>query len=388
MGRVVAFNRRGVGLSDPPSGPLTLEQSVEDAVAVLDHIGVDRAVAFGWNVGGAATMFFAADHADRTSALILAQTQARILEAPDYPLGLPESVILTTAEQTTSTEQQGDFDFLTAFAPTVAQDDRFRAWWVQVGNRGASPARSRELWDVFIRADAREALPRIKAPTLVLTRTTGLGVPLSRYLADHIADARLVELPGADLMWWIGDSDAFLDEIEVFLGGQGLAMRSTRKLATVLFIDLVGSTERAASMGDNRWRDTLATYHELAQREIDRLNGDRVGTSGDGILATFDMPADAIRCGQRITEGVRALDVDVRAGIHTGEIEIVADDVAGIGVHIASRVMDAAAPGEVLVSRTVADLVTGSGIGLDARGDHDLKGVPGNWALFAVRDQR
>jgi class 3 adenylate cyclase len=389
MGRVIAFNRRGVGLSDPPDGALTLEQHVEDGVAVLDDLGVERAVAFGWNVGGTATMFFAADHAERTSALILAQTQARIVEAPDYPIGLPASAIATTADMTTATDQEGQFDFLTTFAPSVAQDERFRAWWVQVGNRGASPGRSRELWEVFIQSDARAALPRISAPTLVLTRVSGLGVPMSRYLADHIRDAKLVELPGGDLMWWLGESDAFLDEIEVFLGGQtSAASRPKRKLATVLFCDLVGSTERAASMGDKRWRETLGTYHNLAQREVDRLNGERISTAGDGVLATFDMPADAIRCGQRIAGNVQALGIDVRVGVHTGEIEIVGDDVAGIGVHIASRVMSAAGPGEVLVSRTVADLVTGSGLTFDDRGKHELKGVPGSWRLFAVTEQQ
>jgi class 3 adenylate cyclase len=388
MGRVIVFNRRGVGLSDPPDGPLTIEQHVEDGVAVLDDVGVERAVAFGWNVGGTAAMFFAADHAERTSALILAQTQARIVEAPDYPMGIPASAIAATADMTTATDTESEFDFLTTFAPSVAHDERFRTWWVQIGNRGASPKRSRELWDVFIQSDARDALPRISVPTLVLTRVSGLGAPMSRYLADHITGARLVELPGGDLMWWLGDSDEFLDEIEVFLGHAAPTVQPRRKLATVLFCDLVGSTERAASMGDKRWRETLGTYHNIAQREVDRFNGDRIGTTGDGVLATFDMPADAIRCGQRIAANVQALGINVRVGVHTGEIEIVGDDVAGIGVHIASRIMSAAGPGEVLVSRTVADLVTGSGIVLDDRGKHELKGVPGSWRLFAVMEQR
>jgi class 3 adenylate cyclase len=385
IGRVIVFNRRGVGLSDPPSGPLTLEQNVEDAVAVIDGVGVDRVVAFGWNVGGTATMLFAADHRDRTSALILAQTQARILEAPDYQIGLPESVLSDTADRTTATTEPGEFDFLTSFAPSVAADERFRAWWEQVGHRGASPTRSRELWKLFMFSDAREALPRITAPTLILTRTTGVGTPMSRYLADNIRGARLVELPGKDLMWWVGDSDPFLDQIELFLGPEGAPTRAKRKLATVLFLDVVGSTERAAAMGDKRWRDVLGTYHELAQREVGRLNGQKVAAAGDGVLATFDMPADAIRCGVHITEAVRALGIDVRAGVHTGEIEVVGDDVAGIGVHIAARVMSAAGPGEVLVSRTVADLVTGSGIEFEDRGEHDLKGVPGRWGLHAVK---
>lgn len=384
MGRVIVFNRRGSGLSDAPDGPLTVEQNVEDAVAVLDDVGADRAVAFGWNVAGPPAMFFAADHPDRTSALILAQTQARLLDAPDYPIGLPESVLTNTAEQATSTTGSADFDFLTVFAPSVATDERFRAWWDKVGHRGASPSRSRELWMMFIASDAREALPRINVPTLVLTRKTGLGIPMSRFLADNIRGAQLAELPGTDLMWWVGDADAFLDEIEAFMGGQGVAPRSKRKLATVLFLDVVGSTERVASMGDRRWRDVLGTYHEIAQREVERVEGERVGTAGDGVLATFEMPADAIRCAQRIKEAIQAIGVDIRAGVHTGEIDIVGDDVAGIGVHIAARVMSSAEPGEVWVSRTVADLVTGSGFSFDDRGEHELKGVPGRWALYAV----
>lgn len=386
IGRVIVFNRRGVGLSDAPAGPLTIEQNIEDAVAVLDDVGVDRAVAFGWNIGGAATMYFAAEYPARTTALILAQTQARILEAPDYPNGVPESVLANTAEQTTATDQQSDFDFLTTFAPSVANDERFREWWVRVGNRGASPTRSRELWRLFIESDARPALPRITAPTLVLTRSSGLGIPFARYLAENIAGARLVELPPGDLMWWLGNSDAFLDEIEAFLIGTGVKIRAQRKLATVLFVDVVGSTERAVALGDRRWREHLATYHELAQRELIRWGGVEVSTAGDGITATFDMPADAVRCATQIAGGVRALEIDVRAGVHTGEIEVVGDDVAGVGVHIAARVQSAASPGEVWVSRTVADIVTGSGLLFEDRGEHDLKGVPGRWKLFAVRE--
>jgi class 3 adenylate cyclase len=365
---------------------MTIEQNVEDAIGVLDDLGTERAVAFGWNVSSAPTLLFAADHPNRTSGLILANGNARLTRAPDYPMGFPEELLATTADQTTSTAGSDQFDFLTTFAPSVATDDRFRAWWDQAGHRGASPARSRQLWQLLITADVRDALPRITAPTLVLTRS-GLADPsLARYVAEHIADARYVEFPGSDLMWWVGDSDSYIDQIETFLASVvGSAPRARRSLATVLFIDVVGSTERASALGDRRWRDLLATYHELVRREVDRHTGDCVKTEGDGVLATFSMPADAIRCAVTLTGQVRALDFDIRAGIHTGEIEMLSDDVAGIGVHIAARVLNAAAPGEVLVSRTVADLVTGSGFVFDDRGEHDLKGVPGRWGLFAVK---
>jgi class 3 adenylate cyclase len=239
----------------------------------------------------------------------------------------------------------------------------------------------------MIETDVREVLPSITAPTLVLRRVGSVvfDPQITRYIADNITGAKYVELPGDDLMWWVGDTDAILDEVERFVAGTGGPLRAQRRLATVLFFDVVGSTERAAALGDTRWRELLATYHELAEQELARWGGTVIGTAGDGVTTTFDMPADALRCARSIAERVRALDIDIRAGVHTGEIEIVGDDVAGIGVHIAARVMSAAAPGEVWVSRTVADLVTGSGITFESRGENELKGVPGRWGLFAVK---
>lgn len=383
IGRVILYNPRGIGLSDPPDGPLSFEQLVDDARAVLDAAGSGRAAAFGWNVGSPAAIRFAATQPERTSALIIANGFARLLADEGYE-GLPEEIVTTAAEATTDTTPSGSYDFLSVMAPSVASDMRFRRWWDQSGNRAASPARSRELWRLMTYEDAREFLPRITVPTLVMHRANLITVPtsLGRFIAEDVTGARFVELPGNDLMWWVGDSDAVLDEIETFLGG---AARARRRLATVLFVDVVGSTERAVALGDRRWREVLGTYHDVADRELAQHSGTQIGTQGDGLLATFDMPADAVRCGTAIAGGVRALDIDVRAGVHTGEIEIVGDDVAGIGVHIAARVMSAAGPGEVLVSRTVADLVTGSGIAFDDRGEHDLKGVPGRWQLFAVK---
>jgi class 3 adenylate cyclase len=390
IGRVIVFNRRGVGLSDPPVGLLTQEQNVEDAIAVLDAVGSARAAVVGWNTAGYATIRLAAEHPDRISALVLINAYARIIEAPDYPEGWPADIAASTAQQTVSTEEPDPsdpdaFDFLRFFAPTVADDTRFRAWWDQAGNRALSPGRAADFWNLTLQSDERDQLQKITSPTLVIHRATSVPSAAGRYIADRIDGARLVELPGADLMWWVGESDPILDEIEIFLAGMGAAFQTLRKLATVLFFDVVASTEHAARLGDRRWRELLETYVDVARREIDRGGGQLISTSGDGALATFDMPADAVRTGTRIAGAVRALGIEIKAGIHTGEIEIVGDDVAGLGVHIAARVMSAAGPGEVLVSRTVCDLVTGSGLDFDDRGEHDLKGVPGEWRLFAVK---
>ncbi len=380
MARVIAFNRRGVGLSDLQGGPPTHEQCVEDALAVMDAAQSERAVVFGSNVSGPASILFASLHPDRTSGLILVNTTARYVKDTNYD-GWDPKDFADLAESTVETGP-AEFDFLTAFAPSVANDTRFRTWWDQAGHRGASPTRSRQLWQLLLDTDVREALPIISAPTLVATRPEILGA--RTFLADQIPGARYVALPGRDLIWWVGEVDAVLDEIETFLGSVGGQARAKRKLATVLFIDVVRSTERAVELGDRRWRDLLGTYHELVNRELARRDGRQIGTSGDGVVATFEMPADAVRCAEEIARGVGALDIDVRAGVHTGEIEILEDDVAGIGVHIAARVMSAAHPGEVLVSRTVCDLVIGSGLSFESRGTHELKGVPGTWELYAL----
>ena len=387
LGRVIAFDRRGTGLSDPPSGPVSIQDHVDDAIGVLDALGAKRATVVAWNVAGMAAIRLAATHRDRVVALVLINTFARLAYADDYAIGAPREFLVSTAEQTTATDPREEFDFLTAFAPSVAGDQRFRAWWDHVGQRGASPSRAAQMWQLIIDGDERDRLPEIATPTLVIQRMDVgpmQNTPLGRYMADNIPGARYVELPGVDLMWWLGDSDAILDEIETFITGTGVALRAQRKLATVLFVDVIGSTERAAGLGDRRWGEVLGTYHDLTHRELGRWGGTQVGSAGDGIVATFEMPADAVRCAQSIAQGVRALEVDVRAGVHTGEIEILGDDVAGIGVHIAARVMATAGAGEVIVSRTVADLVTGSGLVFEDRGEHELRGVPGRWQLYAT----
>lgn len=385
FGRVVVLNRRGVGLSDPPTGPLTQGQHVEDALAVLDHIGSPQAIVYGSHTSGPASMCFAAQHPNRTAALVLINTYARFTPGANYPLGLPRDFVEGSIAQFTDTNQD-DSELLSLFAPSVATDVRFRTWWESAGHRGATPARSRDLYRLHhLETDVRSLLGEIVVPTLVVQRVGGiLGTELSRYLADNIAGARYVELPDPNLFWWIGDSDAVLDAIETFVAVAGARPAPRRRLATVLFCDIVGSTEHLSSIGDSRWGELVRTFFELAELEADRHGGRVIGTAGDEFLAVFELPTDAIHCASTINDGVKALDIEVRAGIHTGEVEMLGAEVAGIAVHIASRVMNEAGSGEVLVSSTVKELMIGSGIGLVERGEHALKGVNEKWRLFAV----
>lgn len=390
FGRVIMYNPVGLGLSDASDQVATIDSHSEDAAAVLDAVGSARAVAMGWNIAGPSAIRFATKHANRTSALVLINTFARLLADTDYE-GLPENLVLETAQRTTDTGTEtipAEFDFLSMFAPSVAKDKQFRAWWDQAGHRGASPANALRQWELMMRADVRDDLAVVSVPTLVVHRADVYGPPsmLGRYLAEHIQGARYVELPGNDLMWWVGDSDSVLDEIEVFVRSAGPSPRPRRKLATVMFVDVVGSTEHAASMGDSRWKALLATFRELVARNLGRFQGKEVTTTGDGVLAIFEMPADAVRCARDVAGQVGALGIEVRAGVHTGEIELLGDDITGIAVHLAARVTDAAGPREVLVTRTVTELVAGSNIVFSEKGTHALKGVPGEWPLFAVSD--
>lgn len=385
IGRVISFNPRGLGLSDPlgrPGAP-TMDERLEDAVAVLDAVDCERTVLLGFSFMSHAAIDFAARRPDRARALVLCNGRARWTWAEDYPDGLPIEFYHSVTNRIVDPEaaEPPPFDP----APSASGDPAFARWWLRAGHRRASPAIARAVMDFRIHLDMRPVLPEITAPTLVVHRTEIDMLPVGhgRYLADHIPGARLVELPGPDLIWWLGDFHSLAVQIESFLT-QGQALRGRRALATVLFVDVVSSTEQAARLGDRRWRDLLGAYHEAVQREIDRHGGRRISTAGDGFLAVFDMPTDAVRCAVTITGEVGGLDIRIRAGVHTGEIEIVGDDVAGIGVHIAARVQSSADPGEVWVSRTVVDLVTGSGIGFTDRGEHELKGVPGRWALYAV----
>ena len=386
--RVIRFDRRGIGLSDPlaPSDPPTMEQLVEDALAVMDAAGSPVAACFADGPCVEAVLL-AATHPDRVDRLVLVNSTARVMQAPDYPFGIPEQVVTSFLETVTKPDavEQG-VDDLAGISPSVADDPAFRSWWVRAGRRGASPAVSRAIHRVKWTADVRLLLPQVRVPTLVLHRKDYVVVrpEHGRYLAEHIPGAEYRELPGRDGLYWVGDTDLMLDEIEEFVTGTRHAPEPNRVLATVLFTDIVGSTAQASAVGDRAWRDRLDLHDAMVRRQLDRYSGREIKTIGDGFLATFDGPARAIQSACAIRDGAAQLGIEVRAGLHTGEIELLGEDVGGMTVNIGARVAALAGSGEVLVSRTVADLVVGSGLAFGERGQHELKGVPGTWTLLAV----
>jgi class 3 adenylate cyclase/pimeloyl-ACP methyl ester carboxylesterase len=389
--RLIRFDPAGVGLSDPllvGSGP-TIEGWVQDAVAVLDAVGSPSPAVFGVGVGGLAAMLLSATYPERVSTLVLMNCSARMARDSDYPWGWPQYVLDRFVNAVTDPTYRGDpIDDVALSAPSLATDVEFRSWWKRAGVRSASPAMARADNLLATSADIRTVLPLINTPTLVLHRVDNAMIPIGhgRYLAENIAGAELIELPGGDQLCFAGEIDALLGDIEEFLTGARGTPDTDRTLATILFTDIVESTKLAASTGDRRWRELLDNHDRMALRQVHRFGGRQVKTTGDGMLATFDGPARAIQSGLAICDGARQLGVEVRVGIHTGEVERRGDDVAGIGVHIAARVQAHAQPGEVWVSRTVTDLVTGSGISFNDRGEHPLKGVPGRWQLFTVTD--
>ena len=388
--RLLRFDRRGVGLSDPvPSiGVGAIDRWVDDAVVVLDAAGSQTAAILGTNEGGLAAMLFAALHPDRTSALILFQTYARLCESDDYSIGWKTQDVERFVSEATAPprEDEPDFDLLATIAPSVVGDGAFRSWWERAGRHGASPATARALWLAYAMADLREVLPSIRAPTLVLHRPADATVSreFGAYVAARAPDARFVELPGPDNLWWVDPDDALIGEIEEFLTGVRTVPPSERVLATVLFTDIVSSTTLAARLGDRTWRDVLEAHTMAVRSLVERFGGRVVKSTGDGVLATFDGPGRAIRCARSIEQSGTDQGFEIRAGLHTGEIEIMGDDVGGIAVHIAARVANHARGNEVLVSSSIPPLVVGSGVEFSDRGEHDLKGVPGSWRLFAV----
>lgn len=386
--RLIRMDLRGVGLSDPidPSVPPSLEQWVGDSLAVLDAAGSERAALCGADEGGLVAMLTAATHPMRTAALILLNAYPRLLQDVDYPHGVPTKFLDRFAQMVLTDEGSGpSFADLEVFVPAVADDTRFRQWWQRAGNRGASPATARALAQTRFHTDLRPVLTAIQAPTLIVHRKGNRAalVGHGRYLAEHIAGARYAELPGDEHLPYVGDSDTIVAEIEEFLTGMR-RVESDRVLATILFCDIVHSTDLVSELGDRRWHDLLDAYYGMIRRQLDRFAGREINTTGDGLLATFDGPARAIRCGQAIRDGARQLGIDVRVGLHTGEVETMGDDIGGLAVHIGERVCASAGPGEVLASRTVVDLVAGSGITFSDRGERELKGVPDRWQLFAV----
>jgi class 3 adenylate cyclase len=382
--RLIMWDRRGGGLSDPVEGTPPLEEQMDDVLAVMDAVGSERAAIFSTLEGGPMAALFAATHPDRVSALILYATFARTTWAPDYDW--PPSEEDRTARTELAVEHWGEGFVAGQAAASLMDDPRWMEWAGKMERLSASPGTIRRMMEAIGEWDVRHVLPSIRVPTLVMHRRddTFIKVEHSRYLAEHIPGARYVELEGSDNLFSMGDSEAVIGEAEEFLTGARHEREPDRMLATVLFTDIVDSTSRAAEMGDGAWRQLLDQHHSLVRRCLERNRGREVKMTGDGFLATFDGPARGIRCATSIAEQMRALGIEVRAGLHTGECEVIGDDVGGLAVHIGARVMAQAGPSEVLVSGTVKDLVAGSGIEFQDRGRRELKGVPGEWQLFAV----
>jgi pimeloyl-ACP methyl ester carboxylesterase len=382
--RLVIFDKRGQGLSDRPAKPPTLEDSMGDLRAVMEAAGCERPAIFGISEGGPMSALFAATYPERVSSLVLYGTYARMVEAPDFPWGIPESALDTWAE--TMRREWGGPVGVKLWAPSAVGDTEFEDWWARLLRQGTSPGGAINLTDLYREIDVRGVLSSIDVPTLVLHRSGDKVVPVrqAHYIAEQIPGARCVELGGDDHLPTVGDQDALLDEVEEFLTGSRRAHEPERALTTVLFTDIVGSTETAARLGDRRWRDVLERHDAETRRQIDVHRGREVKTTGDGFLATFDGPARAIRCARAIGGAMGDIGLEVRSGIHTGEVELIGSDVSGMAVNIGARIGALAGPNEVLVSSTVRELVVGSGIEFTERGAHTLKGAPGEWQLFAV----
>jgi pimeloyl-ACP methyl ester carboxylesterase len=387
--RLLMFDKRGVGLSDPVSlGELpSLEQWADDVVAVMDDAGSDRAAVVAVGPGGPMAMVFAATRPDRTAALVLVNSAARARRAPDYPWGVPAAV--EERLQASPAYPTGAMDYIEAFfGPEDAANERFLAWYRRYARMASSPGTWAVLQRMLLEVDVRHVLAAIHVPALVIHRRDDrwIRVGHGRFLAEHIPGAKYVELDGSEHHFFQGDSARLLEEIVQFVSGRRPHPDIDRVLATVLFTDIVGSTSQAAKLGDRDWRDVLDAHDGVVRRELERFRGREVKMTGDGALATFDGPARAIRCACSIRNELHQLGIEIRAGLHTGEVELRGADVAGIGVHIAARVRELAKPGEILVSSTVKDLVAGSGIVFANRGIQVLRGVPDEWQLLAVED--
>jgi pimeloyl-ACP methyl ester carboxylesterase len=382
--RVIAWDKREQGLSDRLGQPPTLEQGMDDLAAVMDALGCDRAALFGISEGGPMAAMFAATFPEWVSHLILYGTYARMTWAEDHLAGIPRERLEPWLEGTVA--GWGGPVGLRLFAPSVADDPELVNWWTHLLRSGTSPRAAAALMRMYLDIDVRPVLEAITAPTLLLHRADDRLIPVAqgRALAALMPGARYVELDGADHVAFFGDSDAILDEVEEFVTGTRPEREPERMLATVLFTDIVGSTERAAAAGDSGWRRLLERHDQLVRRELARHRGREIKQTGDGFLALFDGPGRAVRCAAAISDGVRPLGIEVRAGVHTGECELRGSDVAGMAVHIGARIGGCAQSGEVLVSSTVKDLVVGSGLRFEERGVAELKGVPGEWRLFAL----
>jgi class 3 adenylate cyclase/dienelactone hydrolase len=385
--RLIVFDKRGTGMSDPVDTAPTLEQRMDDVRAVMDAAGSERAAVIGVSEGGPMAILFAATYPQRTQALVLYGAMARSTWAPDYPWATPKEALIEAAQELMAPDF-GSGNSVEVFAPSQADNPKAREWMARMERFAATPAMRAQLLKMSIDIDVRPALSLISAPTLVLHRKGDRVVNINsgRYLAEHIEGAKLVELEGRDHLIWYGGTDEVIGEIEQFLTGSrsGPVQDADRMLATVMFVDVVGSTQRAAEMGDRPWAQLLESFYAVVRRQLSESRGREVKTMGDGFLATFDGPARAVQAGQAVVEAVRQLGLEVRVGLHAGEVQLMDDDIGGLAVHIGARIGSSASAGEVLVSSSVVDLVAGSGITFIDRGEHTLKGVPGEWHLFAV----
>jgi class 3 adenylate cyclase len=384
--RFVHYDKRGQGMSDRVAEVPTLERRAADTIAVMDAAGVDRAVVGGISEGGSTAAMVAATYPDRVTGVAMFGAFARMLEAPDYPIGWRREVFEVANQRWAAGWGTPDTLSVALVAPDRIGDRRFLDFVNRYERQSSTPSGLLAQLSWLRELDIRAILPVLDVPALVCHRTSDQLVPVAhgRWLGEHIAGARYVEFPGSEHVPWLGDNDEVIAEIEELVTGHRSGGRADRVLATVLFTDIVSSTEQATSMGDRQWHDLLDRHDAMARRIVARHGGRLVKATGDGLLATFDGPARGIRCATDLVHAAGQLDLAVRAGAHTGEVEVRGDDVAGIAVHIGSRVAAAATGGEVLVSRTVKDLVAGSGIAFEDRGEHELKGVPDRWQLYRV----
>jgi len=382
--RLIIFDKRGTGLSDPASELPTLEKRMDDVRAVMDAAGSKQAALLGASEGGTMCALFAATYPERTTALILYGTYAKRIWSPDYPWA------------PTVDERQSFFNLIKegwggsvdigSLAPSMVNDEEFKQWWATYLRRSASPSMALALAKMNSEIDIRSILPAIHVRTLVMHRLGDKDIDVngSRYISRQIPNAKYVELSGEDHLWFVGDSDVILNNVEEFLTGSYHPAEPERILATVMFTDIVGSTQKAVELGDSKWRNLLISHRTIIRRELAAFRGKEIETTGDGFLATFDGPARAIRCAMAMNKAVASLNIEIRVGLHTGECELMDNDVGGIAVHLGARVMSKASASEILVSSTVKDLVAGSGILFEEKGVHKLKGIPGEWQLYKV----
>ena len=391
--RLILFDKRGTGASDRVAGIANLETRMDDVRAVMDAVGSERAAVVGVSEGGAMSILFAATYPERTAALVVYGAMPRYVWAPDFPWGQPLDEFMREAEEWA--REWGDYDRVAAFVregKPDATEEEIR-WRVSFQRLSASPGALIALERMNAEIDVRHVLRSIRVPTLVLVRAGDLPLEVPRWMAHQISGARLVELPAGPHFPYLGDSASVLRAIEEFVrgvydGGGWEAPEPDRVLATILFTDIVGSTAKAVELGDRGWRALVERHHALVRQQLARYRGRELDTAGDGFFASFDGPARGVRCARAISAGVHDLGIDVRAGLHTGECEVIEGKVGGIAVHIGARVAAQAGPGEVLVSSTVRDLVAGSGLEFLERGHAELKGVPGEWRLYAVAAER